>query len=72
MDATSSSTASAQGRLKRVLPSRARRGGPGVGTCDTDLLILDTYKRQRASCSPPPNPALTFFHPRRSRAHHPP
>ncbi|KAE9398494.1 hypothetical protein BT96DRAFT_940145 [Gymnopus androsaceus JB14] len=31
---------------KRVLPSRSRRGGPGVGNCDADILILDTFKRQ--------------------------
>lgn len=37
---TASSTAP-----KRVLPTRQRRGGPGVGTCHIDLLILDTEKR---------------------------
>ncbi|KAJ7361414.1 hypothetical protein DFH08DRAFT_844060 [Mycena albidolilacea] len=26
---------------KRVLPSRSRRGGPGVGNCDVDVLILN-------------------------------
>ncbi|KIK70660.1 hypothetical protein GYMLUDRAFT_253996 [Collybiopsis luxurians FD-317 M1] len=31
---------------KRVLPSRTRRGGPGVGNCDADVLILETSKRQ--------------------------
>ncbi|KAJ3844920.1 hypothetical protein EV361DRAFT_394246 [Lentinula raphanica] len=31
---------------KRVLPSRSRRGGPGVGNCDTDIMILETFKRQ--------------------------
>jgi hypothetical protein len=47
MDTSSSSTnAGAQIRQKRVLPSRSRRGGPGVGSCDVDLMILDTQKRQ--------------------------
>ncbi|KAL0951600.1 hypothetical protein HGRIS_008278 [Hohenbuehelia grisea] len=36
----------AQTRQKRVLPSRSRRGGPGVGGCDVDQMILETYKRQ--------------------------
>ncbi|TFK77409.1 hypothetical protein BDN72DRAFT_953848 [Pluteus cervinus] len=33
-------------RQKRVLPSRTRRGGPGVGSCEIDLLILETQKRR--------------------------
>ena len=33
-------------RQKRVLPSRTSRGGPGVGNCDVDLMILDTLKRK--------------------------
>ncbi|KAF8971690.1 hypothetical protein BDZ97DRAFT_1784601, partial [Flammula alnicola] len=44
MEPASSSTASAQGR--RTNPSRSRRGGPGVGTCDVDIMILETYKRK--------------------------
>ncbi|KAL6304859.1 hypothetical protein BKA93DRAFT_732232 [Sparassis latifolia] len=35
-----------QTRQKRVLPSRSRRGGPGVGACDTDVMILDTMRRR--------------------------
>lgn len=35
-------------RQKRVLPSRSRRGGPGIGTCDVDLMILDAQKRRRS------------------------
>jgi hypothetical protein len=35
-----------QTRQKRVLPSRSRRGGPGVGSCDIDIMILDTQKRK--------------------------
>lgn len=31
---------------KRVLPSRSRRGGPGVGGCDVDVMILETRKRR--------------------------
>ncbi|KZT30775.1 hypothetical protein NEOLEDRAFT_1174152 [Neolentinus lepideus HHB14362 ss-1] len=33
-------------RQKRVLPSRSRRGGPGIGNCDVDLMILDAHKRK--------------------------
>ena len=36
-----------QTRQKRVLPARSRRGGPGIGSCDADTMILDTLKRQR-------------------------
>lgn len=32
-------------RQKRTLPVRTRRGGPGVGSCDIDMNILDTLKR---------------------------
>ncbi|KAG6865760.1 hypothetical protein C0991_011957 [Blastosporella zonata] len=32
-------------RQKRVLPSRARRG-PGVGNCETDVMILETQRRR--------------------------
>ncbi|KAF9567801.1 hypothetical protein CPC08DRAFT_519916 [Agrocybe pediades] len=46
MEQGSSSTVSASGRMKRVLPARTRRGGPGVGSCDADILILETSKRQ--------------------------
>lgn len=35
-----------QTRQKRVLPSRSRRGGPGVGNCDVDVMILETRKRR--------------------------
>jgi hypothetical protein len=37
----------AQTRQKRVLPSRSRRGGPGVGGSEVDVLILETRKRRR-------------------------
>lgn len=37
------------GRQKRVMPSRNRRGGPGVGSTDVDIMILDTQKRKSAS-----------------------
>ncbi|KAF8140551.1 hypothetical protein EV363DRAFT_1312786 [Boletus edulis] len=33
-------------RQKRVLPTRSRRGGPGIGSCDVDLMILDAQKRR--------------------------
>ena len=52
MDGASSSTSGAQNRQKRVLPSRSRRGGPGVGTCEVDVLILETLKR-RCMCRKP-------------------
>lgn len=39
----------AQIRQKRILPSRLRRGGPGIGNCDTDVAILDVLKRQGMS-----------------------
>ena len=31
---------------KRVLPSRSRRGGPGLGSADVDAIILDAQKRK--------------------------
>ncbi|KAJ6575437.1 hypothetical protein B0H19DRAFT_1128677 [Mycena capillaripes] len=40
IDATLAGNAS-QSRQKRVLPSRSRRGGPGVGNCDVDVMILN-------------------------------
>ncbi|TFK41859.1 hypothetical protein BDQ12DRAFT_343853 [Crucibulum laeve] len=46
MDASSSKYPSTSSRQKRVLPSRLRRGGPGVGSCDADLMILETQRRQ--------------------------
>ncbi|KAF5352765.1 hypothetical protein D9756_005890 [Leucocoprinus leucothites] len=46
MDPSGSTALSSNGRQKRVLPSRSRRGGPGVGTCETDLLILEHQKRR--------------------------
>jgi hypothetical protein len=30
------------------MPSRSRRGGPGVGICDVDTQILETFRRRRA------------------------
>ncbi|KAI6163894.1 hypothetical protein EDD17DRAFT_440613 [Pisolithus thermaeus] len=43
-DAASNSTPNS--RQKRVLPSRPRRGGPGIGSCDVDLMILDAQRRR--------------------------
>ncbi|KAF8625220.1 hypothetical protein AX15_005521 [Amanita polypyramis BW_CC] len=48
-----------QTRKKRVLPTRTRRGGPGVGNCDVDVMILDTNKRR--SENEPLVPADTPF-----------
>ncbi|TFK56615.1 hypothetical protein OE88DRAFT_38552 [Heliocybe sulcata] len=33
-------------RQKRVLPSRSRRGGPGIGSCDVDVMILEAHRRK--------------------------
>lgn len=38
-------------RQKRVLPTRLRRGGPGIGSCDADVYIIDALKRRGALCS---------------------
>ncbi|KAJ4485129.1 hypothetical protein C8R41DRAFT_903805 [Lentinula lateritia] len=46
MDEPIPSITSSREFQKRVLPSRSRRGGPGVGNCETDIMILDTFKRQ--------------------------
>ncbi|KAI0828856.1 hypothetical protein BC628DRAFT_1360992 [Trametes gibbosa] len=46
-------------RQKRVLPTRSRRGGPGVGTCETDVMILETMKRRAES--DPLIPSATRF-----------
>ncbi|KAF9055933.1 hypothetical protein BJ165DRAFT_1521897 [Panaeolus papilionaceus] len=59
MEAAYSSTTAMQSRQKRVLPSRSTRGGPGVGNCDMDMLILDTQKRR--SENEPLIPTLTRF-----------
>ncbi|KAF9225506.1 hypothetical protein BS17DRAFT_602042 [Gyrodon lividus] len=47
-------------RQKRVLPSRSRRGGPGIGSCDVDLMILDAQKRRldNEPLIPPDTPFL--------------
>ncbi|KAF5313248.1 hypothetical protein D9619_002609 [Psilocybe cf. subviscida] len=45
MDASSSSN-TGSGPQKRVLPARSRRGGPGLGTCDVDVMILEAHKRK--------------------------
>ncbi|KAG2044401.1 hypothetical protein BDR03DRAFT_989257 [Suillus americanus] len=44
--ADSSEFSSLKPRQKRVLPSRSRRGGPGIGSCDVDLMILDAQRRR--------------------------
>ncbi|KAG0707432.1 hypothetical protein DFH29DRAFT_624796 [Suillus ampliporus] len=44
--ADSSEISSLKSRQKRVLPSRSRRGGPGIGSCDVDLMILDAQRRR--------------------------
>ncbi|KAF5385393.1 hypothetical protein D9615_001248 [Tricholomella constricta] len=60
MDAPStSSTPGTQIRQKRVLPSRSRRGGPGVGSCDADVMILETQRRKFEN--EPLIPAETHF-----------
>ena len=47
-------------RQKRVLPTRSRRGGPGIGSCDVDLMILDAQKR-RCSCLRSPRRSPLIF-----------
>lgn len=44
--ADSPELSSLKSRQKRVLPSRSRRGGPGIGSCDVDLMILDAQRRR--------------------------
>lgn len=44
--ADSSEYSTLKSRQKRVLPSRSRRGGPGIGSCDVDLMILDAQRRR--------------------------
>ncbi|KAM6498658.1 hypothetical protein JOM56_006606 [Amanita muscaria] len=48
-----------QTRKKRVQPTRSRRGGPGVGSCDVDMMILETHKRRTEN--EPLIPADTSF-----------
>ena len=50
-DASTSVNSGIQTRQKRILPSRSRRGGPGVGNCDADIMILETKRRQCISPS---------------------
>ena len=40
-------------RPRRIMPSRSRRGGPGVGISDVDTHILETLRRRRAFPSLP-------------------
>lgn len=49
MDPSSSNASASNDRQKRVLPSRLRRGGPGVGSCEIDLLILEHQKKRRCT-----------------------
>ncbi|KXN88863.1 hypothetical protein AN958_06733 [Leucoagaricus sp. SymC.cos] len=46
MDPSGPTASGSNGRQKRILPSRSRRGGPGVGSCETDLMILEHQKRR--------------------------
>ncbi|KAJ7459100.1 hypothetical protein B0H11DRAFT_178953 [Mycena galericulata] len=48
-----------QTRQKRVLPSRSRRGGPGVGNCEVDNMILNAQLHK--SENEPLIPADTMF-----------
>ncbi|KAI0253271.1 hypothetical protein BJV78DRAFT_224666 [Lactifluus subvellereus] len=45
---STSSTSNPSGpvRQRRIMPSRSRRGGPGVGICDVDTQILETLRRR--------------------------
>ncbi len=57
----SSSKEGMKTRQKRVLPTRSRRGGPGVGTCETDVMILDTMKRKGAPRAPVSSPPSALY-----------
>ncbi|KAG6817932.1 hypothetical protein H0H87_012400 [Tephrocybe sp. NHM501043] len=59
MEASTSLASGTQGRQKRILPSRARRGGFVVGTCDADVMILETQRRKPEN--EPLIPADTLF-----------
>ncbi|KAK7058429.1 hypothetical protein VNI00_002063 [Paramarasmius palmivorus] len=39
-------SSSTQVPQRRLLPSRSRRGGPGVGNCEADQMILETNRRK--------------------------
>ncbi|KAF8523219.1 hypothetical protein JB92DRAFT_3110190 [Gautieria morchelliformis] len=58
-------------RQKRVLPSRSRRGGPGVGSCSVDMMIIDTERRARDG-KPVIPPTQPFFLTTHSKAVPPP
>jgi hypothetical protein len=45
--ASTSADAGMRARQKRVLPARTRRGGPGLGNCEVDVMILERQKRKR-------------------------
>ena len=49
-------TQASASRPRRIMPSRSRRGGPGVGISDVDTHILETLRRRRAFPSPPSSP----------------
>ncbi|KAI6047899.1 hypothetical protein EDC04DRAFT_2620490 [Pisolithus marmoratus] len=46
MVGNAASNSTPNSRQKRVLPSRSRRGGPGIGSCDVDIMILDAQRRR--------------------------
>lgn len=48
-DEAGSASAAAQARQTRRLPARSRRGGPGIGSCDVDVGILDSLQRRGVS-----------------------
>ncbi|KAI0297587.1 hypothetical protein B0F90DRAFT_880987 [Multifurca ochricompacta] len=47
LSAASTSNPGGATRPRRIMPSRSRRGGPGVGTSDVDTQILETLRRRR-------------------------
>lgn len=68
---TSATRTGMQTRPKRVMPLRSRRGGPGVGSCDIDLMLLDMRKR-RCMFLPlliPPNLSCSVHYSRKRAAH---
>jgi hypothetical protein len=69
--ASAASAPAGASRPRRIMPSRSRRGGPGVGISDVDTHILETLRRRRAFPSPPSLP-LPICRAARMPLSHPP
>ena len=60
-DGPSSLAADIMNRQKCTVPSRSRRGGPALGNCEMDNLILEMKRRKCASELCPRTHLLIFF-----------